>query len=99
MRMWHVQQEIFILKSVRRLCHAEELKVLRTVKNYRNIPGLSWEEMITLHDLGRGIAKSSQLLNRANERLCCFHRSVCSKERRVTGNMLELPKRFSEFLS
>lgn len=60
MRMWRVQQEIFILKSVRRLCHAGELKVLRTVKNYRNIPGLRWEEMITLHALGRDIAKSPQ---------------------------------------
>lgn len=56
--MWSVQQEIFILKAVRRLYHAEELKVLRTVKNYGNIPGPSWEEIITLGVKRRGIGKT-----------------------------------------
>jgi len=57
-RTWSVQQEIFILKAVRRLYRAEELKVLRTVKNYRNIPGPSWEEMITLCVIRRGVGES-----------------------------------------
>lgn len=49
------------MKAIRRLNHAEELKVLRTVKNYRNIPGPDWEEMITLCVIRRGTGKPPKL--------------------------------------
>lgn len=79
-RTWSVQQAFFIWKAVRRLNHAEELKVLRTVKYYRNIPGPSWEEVIKLCVIWRGAGKSPNSAAWQDKWKAVLLRSLCLQQ-------------------
>lgn len=90
-RMWSVQQEIFILKAVRRLYRAED-----KVKSPQIGEELQEHSRLQLGDDHTPCSKNgalanlpNQLLNRASGQLCCFDRTVYIKEGRVTGDMLD----------
>lgn len=79
-RTWSVQQGFFIRKAVRRLNHAEELKVLRTVKYYRNVPGPGWEEMIKLCVTWKGAGISPNSAAWQSKWKAVLLRSLCLQQ-------------------